>query len=280
MTLMTGTRPLLAGCAGAMLAAVLATSALAEEKVMPHGNPGTEKSRFIDTHVHFFSVQNGYPGSNPSPGSSNPLDKVAEWMKTNHVRRCINLPLAQSRPRNDEDRRRMLENYAKYKGLIDRFCVIFPEEVRSVEEAVKILTREKQDGAIGFGEHYGRGLKFDDPNNMRLYAACAKVGLPVLFHMDQGKLAFEQSLVAADGRWTFEVKPKDAKSFGPIDTNGSQRQPRPFVAFFDRRLKDVEVVEGAELKPVITDDFILVERPATCDPSKTYRLVFRARPII
>ena len=97
--------------------------------------------------------------------------------------------------------------------------------------------------------------------------------------MATGKLAFEQSLIAADGRWTFEVKPKDANSFAPVDTNGSQRQPRPFVAFFDCRLKDVEVVEGAELKPVITDDFILVERPAACDPSKTYRVVFRARPI-
>lgn len=118
-----------------------------------------------------------------------------------------------------------------------------------------------------------KGLKFDS-------TVVAFYGDPAWqARMAPGKLAFEQSLIAADGRWTFEVKPKDAKSFAPIDTNGSQRQPRPFVAFFDRRLKDVEVVEGAELKPVITDDFILMERPATCDPSKTYRVVFRARPI-
>jgi zinc protease len=118
-----------------------------------------------------------------------------------------------------------------------------------------------------------KGLKFDS-------TVVAFYGDPAWqARMAAGKLAFEQLLIAADGRWTFEVKPKDANSFGPIDTNGSQRQPRPFVAFFDRRLKDVEVVEGAELKPVITDDFILVERPAACDPSKTYRVVFRARPI-
>ena len=118
-----------------------------------------------------------------------------------------------------------------------------------------------------------KGLKFDS-------TVVAFYGDPAWqARMAAGKLAFEQSLSAADGRWTFEVKPKDANSFGPIDTNGSQRQPRPFLAFFDRRLKDVEVVEGADLKPVITDDFILVERPPACDPSKTYRVVFRARPI-
>jgi zinc protease len=118
-----------------------------------------------------------------------------------------------------------------------------------------------------------KGLKFDS-------TVVAFYGDPAWqARMAPGKLAFEQSLACADGLWTFEVKPKDANSFAPVDTNGSQRQPRPFLAFFDRRLKDVEVVEGAELKPVITDDFILVERPAACDPSKTYRVVFRAKPI-
>jgi len=97
--------------------------------------------------------------------------------------------------------------------------------------------------------------------------------------MAPGKLAFGQSLTADKDRWTFEIKPKDARSFAAIDTNGSQRQPRPFVAFFGTRIQEVEIVEGAELKPVITDNFILVDRPATCDPSKTYRVVFRAKPI-
>lgn len=41
-----------------------------------------------------------------------------------------------------------------------------------------------KDGAIGFGERYGEGLMFDDPTNMRLYAACDKVRMPILFHMD------------------------------------------------------------------------------------------------
>lgn len=131
--------------------------------------------RFIDIHVHFHSVK------------PDALDPVAAWMKANDIRSVINLPLPQSLPKSDEERRQMLKNHAKYRGVIERFCIIEPDDVQSVEEAVAILEREKADGAIGFGEHYGRGLRFDDPKNMRLYAACAKVGLPVLFHIDQNK---------------------------------------------------------------------------------------------
>ena len=169
----------IAGGAAAVLA--IGMSGLAAES-MPSDNPGAGNSRFIDTHVHFQDCQKGA------------LDKVAEWMKSNHVQRCINHPLKQSRAKNDEERRQMLENYAKYKGRIDRFCIIYPEEVNSVEEAVNLLAREKQDGALGFGEHYGVELKFDDPKNLRLYEACAKVGLPVMFHMDRNKNLDEKGL--------------------------------------------------------------------------------------
>jgi predicted TIM-barrel fold metal-dependent hydrolase len=38
-------------------------------------------------------------------------------------------------------------------------------------------------GAKGFGEHKP-GVAFDDPRNMALYAACAELKLPLLFHID------------------------------------------------------------------------------------------------
>lgn len=141
-------------------------TALAES--LPGKNTG--QGRFIDAHVHFHACKAGE------------LDKAAEWMKSNNVQRVVNYPLAQSRPKNDSERKQMLENYAKYTGSIGRACVIFPEEVNSVEEAVKLLTMEKQDGAVCFGEHYGENLKFDDPKNLLLYEACGKAGLPVMFH--------------------------------------------------------------------------------------------------
>lgn len=179
---MNGLRRLLIGCAGAALLAMMGMSGLAGEPATPGEQRAAGSSRFIDAHVHFHDRNAG------------DLEKVAAWMQSNGVQRVINHPLAQSRVRNEDERRQMLANYAKYKGRIDRFCVIFPEEVNSVEEAVAILTREKQDGAIGFGEHYGVDLKFDDPKNMRLYEACGKVGLPVMFHMDRNKNLDEKGL--------------------------------------------------------------------------------------
>src|SRR5262245_19977230 len=38
-------------------------------------------------------------------------------------------------------------------------------------------------GANGIGEHKPR-VAFDDPRNMQLYAACAELKLPLLFHID------------------------------------------------------------------------------------------------
>jgi len=144
--------------------------------------PAASEGRFIDAHVHF---------GDREPGD---LDKAAEWMRAHHVRRIINHPLKQSLWRNEQERAQMLANYAKYKGKMDRFCIIYPDDVQTVEAAVELLTREKNDGAIGFGEHYGTGLMFDDPKNMRLYAACEKVGLPVMFHMDRKQNLDEKGL--------------------------------------------------------------------------------------
>jgi predicted TIM-barrel fold metal-dependent hydrolase len=37
------------------------------------------------------------------------------------------------------------------------------------------------------GEHYGKGLMFDDPKNLLLYEASGMVDFPVMFHIDQNK---------------------------------------------------------------------------------------------
>lgn len=144
--------------------------------------------RFIDVHVHAHPCREGG------------LDIVAEWMRRNHIERCIVSPLNHkgSRAYSDEDRRTMLANYRKYRGRIDRMCIIDPGEAKTVDEAVKVLKKEIQDGAIAFGEHYGRGLVFDDPNNLLLYEACEKVSLPVMFHIDQNKNMVEKGMRRVD----------------------------------------------------------------------------------
>ncbi len=92
--------------------------------------------------------------------------------------------------------------------------------------------------------------------------------------------AYEQTLTRTGDAYVFEIEPRrGADSFRPINTNGSQRGGRPFVAFFPQRVADVRIVEGADLDPVVTDDIILVPNPRVCEPAKRYRVVFQAKTL-
>jgi predicted TIM-barrel fold metal-dependent hydrolase len=144
--------------------------------------------KFIDTHVHAMVLKEGG------------LEAVAKWMKDRNIDRCIVSPLSHkgSRAWTEDERKVRQANYAKYKGKIERMCIIEPGEVETVDQAVKILKREIKEGAIAFGEHYGKGLMFDDPKNLLLYEACEKVGLPVMFHIDQNKNMVEPGMNRVD----------------------------------------------------------------------------------
>jgi zinc protease len=97
--------------------------------------------------------------------------------------------------------------------------------------------------------------------------------------MAKAQTAWDQMLTEKDGTWTFTIKPnRGAKTFAPININGSQRGGRPIVEFLPKRVKDVQILEGADLQPVITDNFLLVPNPRECDPAKPLRVVFRAAP--
>ena len=159
------------------------TAARAEKKAQAPSD-----IKFIDTHVHAMALKEGG------------LEAVAKWMEKYNVDRCIVSPLNHkgSRARTEEERKVRRANFAKYKGRIDRMCIIDPEEVETVDQAVDILKREIEDGAVAFGEHYGRDLMFDDPKNLRLYKACEKVGLPVMFHIDQNKNMVEKGMQRVD----------------------------------------------------------------------------------
>ena len=48
--------------------------------------------------------------------------------------------------------------------------------METTAEAVALLEKEKAEGAIGFGEHYGYKLMFDDPDEVKtdIYSGNAK----------------------------------------------------------------------------------------------------------
>jgi hypothetical protein len=95
--------------------------------------------------------------------------------------------------------------------------------------------------------------------------------------MAEGETAWKQSLTVDGNKYTLTIEPRrGAETFKPISLNGSQRGWRPIVEFLPRRIKNVKVISGEKLKPVITDDFLLVPNPRECDPNKKYEVVFEA----
>jgi len=79
---------------------------------------------------------------------------------------------------------------------------------------------------------------------------------------------WEQSLTEKDGVYTFTIK-------------GIEDGPciRPPAAFIPERIKDVEILEGKELNPIIADDFLLLPDMSKIEKNKTYKLVFRATKV-
>ncbi len=98
--------------------------------------------------------------------------------------------------------------------------------------------------------------------------------------MAQQPTAYEQSLSIDGETYRLTIKPNRGQdSFRPINTNGSQRGWRPIVEFLPHRIGEATIVAGEDLDPVITDDFILIPNPRTCDPSRRYEVTFTASRI-
>lgn len=92
--------------------------------------------------------------------------------------------------------------------------------------------------------------------------------------------AWDQILTRQGDVWTLDITPRrGTKTFNPINTNGSERGYRPLIEFLPHRVKNIELLEGKELNPVITDNFVLVPNPRQCVPSQPYRIKFRATTI-
>ncbi len=88
--------------------------------------------------------------------------------------------------------------------------------------------------------------------------------------------AWDQTLTSQGGVFTLTIKPKlGAKTFEPVSRNGSQRGGRPIIEYLPQRIRNVKLTKGADLQPVITDDFVLIPNPKTCDRD-VYEVTFTA----
>jgi hypothetical protein len=165
--------------------------------------------------------------------------------------------------------------FANHAALIHRLQTFFPDavlaEVDANGGALMALPVTEQARAADLTANDARGL-LHDRDTVAFYGDPAWVA-----RMAPQPMAWDQTLTQDKGVWTLEIKPnRGEKTFAPINNNGSQRGGRPIVQFLPRRVKDVQIIEGAELKPLVTDDFILVPNPATCDSARKSRVVFRA----
>lgn len=117
-----------------------------------------------------------------------------------------------------------------------------------------------------------RGLEFDQDVTVYLGDPAWEV------RMAPGPLRWKETVAADvdDGLvWTIEPR-AGARTFAPVDTNGSQRGGRPLVLRLPRHAAGWEVVPGSAAGVVAGDDFALLPNPGP-DAPVPERLVVRLR---
>lgn len=137
------------------------------------------KGQYVDFHTHLGQTWNTTEDLS--------ADALLSWMDEHEVAQAIVLPLVS--PESSSFLLTTDSVLAKTKPHRDRlipFCCVDPRT--SYNGGAKgldaMLNRWIDQGAKGFGEHKP-GVPVDDPRSMHLYAACGRLGLPILFHLDQ-----------------------------------------------------------------------------------------------
>lgn len=137
--------------------------------------PGT----YIDVHTHVGQTWNTTQPLSP--------DALLAWMDEHGVGQAVVLPLvspeSSSFPLSTQF---VLEQTRPHRDRLIPFCAIDPRTTINGgrQGAEDMLKRYVDAGCRGFGEHKP-GLPIDDPLSLRLLALCGRVGLPVLFHLDE-----------------------------------------------------------------------------------------------
>jgi|TARA_B100001750_G_scaffold219844_1_gene207063 predicted TIM-barrel fold metal-dependent hydrolase len=149
------------------------------------GSAKVPSIQYIDIHTHLGAF---YPDKELT------AEGLIQFMDEHGVERSVVLPLispeAAPVPQTTQT---AIQAYRKHPERIIPFCAVDPRcsttnsrrygHVAGVRGIVDILRRYQDEGCRGLGEHK-TGLYFDAPHNMYLYEACAKLDLPILFHLD------------------------------------------------------------------------------------------------
>lgn len=168
--------------------------------------------------------------------------------------------------------------HANQHALIHRldtyFDGIVASEVQPGSQRIRIVPPNKRGQELGLSSSDSRGLLWDR-DTVAFYGDPAWKAT-----MAEMPNAYDQQLTINGNVYTLEIQPKrGVDSFRPVNTNGAQRGWRPIVELLNHRIKDVKILEGDDLNPVVADDFILVPNPREVDLDRTYRIRFTASKI-
>jgi zinc protease len=170
--------------------------------------------------------------------------------------------------------------HANHHALIHRLETYFPEAVARAQSPpgsrprIAELKLSDEARAAGLRPTDATGLLYDrdvvafygDPKWSARMAAMPK--------------HYDQALEIEDGVYTLAIIPnRGGDSFKPANKNGSQRGWRPIIQFLPHRIKKVEILTGEDLRPVVTDDFILVPNPRECERDRAYVIRFKAEEL-
>ena len=133
---------------------------------------------YVDMHTHL--------GQTWNTTEALTAEVLLRWMDAHKIAQAVVLPLVSPESSSyllTSDF--VLEQTRPFRDRLIPFCCIDPRTSYSGghKGLVAMLQKHIDAGAKGFGEHKN-GLTFDDPRNMAVYAACAELKLPLLFHID------------------------------------------------------------------------------------------------
>ena len=159
-----------AGIAGTILAAGVCRA---------EGPKQPPAGKFFDIHTHL--------GTTWNTTQQLSAEELLRWMDANQIAQAAVLPLVSPESSSYPiPTAYVLAETRPHRDRLIPFCSIDPRtSYRGGHKGlVAMLKTYVEGGAKGFGEHKP-GVPIDDPRNMALYAACAELKLPVLFHLDE-----------------------------------------------------------------------------------------------
>ena len=164
--------------AGALTALAAGGGAFSASSLSAEEKKSFPKGLYVDVHTHLGQTWN----------TTVPLtaEELLRWMDAHSVAQAVVLPL--SSPESSSymiTTDFVLAQTAPFRDRLIPFCSIDPRTsyTGGRKALVEMLKKYVDAGAKGFGEHKP-GVTIDDPRSMEIYAACAELKLPLLFHID------------------------------------------------------------------------------------------------